>query len=48
MFENMDISKLGKKSNGFMILKKLKVHHIILKSNGFMLFDIHIQIKIII
>ena len=35
----MDNTKLG---------KKLEVHYIILKINEFMLFDIHIQIKIII
>ena len=48
MFGNMVNNKLGKKSHEFMLLKKLEVHYIILKSNGLMLFDIHIQIKIII
>ena len=46
MFGNMNSSKLGKKINGFILLKKLKVYYIILKSNRFMLLDIHIQIKI--
>ena len=44
----MDNSKLGKKSNKLMLLKKLEIHYIILKSNVLMSFDIHIQIKIII
>ena len=48
LFGNIDNSKSGKKSNGLMLLKKLKIHYIILKSNMFMLLDIHIQIKIII
>ena len=48
LFENMDSSKLEKKSNGLMLLKKLEVHYIILKRNELMLLDIHIQIKIII
>ena len=48
LFRNMDSSKLGKKSNLLMLLKKLEVHYIILKSNRLMLLDIHIQIKIYI
>ena len=44
----MDNSKLEKKTNGFMLLKILEVHYIILKKNEFMLLDIHIKIKIII
>ena len=48
MFGNIDSSKLGKNNNGLMLLKKLEVHHIILKSNVLILLDIHIQIKIII
>ena len=48
LFGNMDSSKLGKNNNELMLLKKFEVHCIILKSNGFMLLDIHIQIKIII
>ena len=42
LFGNKDSSKLGKKSNEFMQLKKLKVHYIILKSNRLMLLNIHI------
>ena len=48
MFGNMNNSKLGKKSNRLTLLKKLEVHYDILKSNEFILLDIHIQIKIII
>ena len=48
LFENTDSNKLEKKINEFMLLKKLEVYYIILKNNGFMLLDIHIQIKIII
>ena len=48
MFGNVGNSKLGKKSNGLMLLKKLEVHYIVLKNNRLMLLDIHIQIKIVI
>ena len=48
LFGNMYSSKLEKKSNRLMLLKKLEVHYIILKSNELMLLNIHIQIKIII
>ena len=41
LFENMDSSKLGKKSKWFILLKILEVQ-IILKSNWLMLLDIHI------
>ena len=48
LFENVDSSKLEKNNNELTLLKNLEVHYIILKSNGLMLFDIHIQIKIVI
>ena len=36
LFENMDNIKLEKKDNGLMLIKKLKVHYIILKTNRYM------------